>query len=162
MHKHAMKRVPLRLKTLLHNTPCELHHGCIGLLQCKRVDAGSAGGNMGMSFWMLLLGRGASGSWWRRARDARVMKPCCAQVAMGSMPLYAALPAVTEAVVEAGWTRVYSRIADVGAPRYLAYFAVYMACVELGVYWMHRGLHDVRLGYRRARGGPLAPQCWRL
>jgi len=109
MHKHAMKRVPLRLKTLLHNTPCELHHGCIGLLQCKRVDAGSAGGNMGMSFWMLLLGRGASGSWWRRARDARVMKPCCAQVAMGSMPLYAALPAVTEAVVEAGWTRVYSR-----------------------------------------------------
>jgi len=76
---------------------------------------------------------------------------------MGSMPLYAALPAVTEAVVEAGWTRVYSRIADVGAPRYLAYFAAYMACVELGVYWMHRGLHDVRLGYRRARGVPSAP-----
>lgn len=67
---------------------------------------------------------------------------------MGSMPLYAALPAVTEAVVEAGWTRVYSRIADVGVPRYLAYFAAYMACVELGVYWMHRGLHDVKLGYR--------------
>ena len=69
---------------------------------------------------------------------------------MGSMPLYAALPALTEAVVEAGWTRVYSRIADVGLPRYLAYFAAYMACVEFFVYWMHRGLHDVKLGYRRA------------
>lgn len=73
---------------------------------------------------------------------------------MGSMPLYAALPAVTEAVVEAGWTRVYSRIVDVGAPRYLAYFALYMASVEFFVYWMHRGLHDVKLGYRRA---PVAP-----
>ncbi|KAK9836967.1 hypothetical protein WJX81_003085 [Elliptochloris bilobata] len=70
------------------------------------------------------------------------------KVAMGSMPLYAALPSLTEAVVEAGWTRVYSRVADVGAPRYLAYFVAYMACVEFFVYWMHRGLHDVKLGYR--------------
>ena len=66
------------------------------------------------------------------------------------MPLYAALPALTEAVVEAGWTRVYARIGDVGVPRYLAYFAAYMACVEFFVYWMHRGLHDVKLGYRCA------------
>lgn len=75
------------------------------------------------------------------------------------MPLYAALPALTEAVVEAGWTRVYSRIADVGLPRYLAYFAAYMACVEFFVYWMHRGLHDVKLGYRCASstGAPPAP-----
>lgn len=69
---------------------------------------------------------------------------------MGSMPLYAGLPALTEAVVEAGWSRVYSRVADVGVPRYLAYFAAYMACVEFFVYWMHRGLHDVKLGYRCA------------
>ncbi len=82
------------------------------------------------------------------------------QVAMGSMPLYAALPAVTEAVVEAGWTRVYSRIADVGAPRYLAYFALYMASVEFFVYWMHRGLHDVKLGYRRAPAAqPFPPKA---
>ena len=73
---------------------------------------------------------------------------------MGSMPLYAALPALTEAVVEAGWTRAYARIADVGLPRYLAYFGAYMACVEFFVYWMHRGLHDVKLGYRR---GPASP-----
>lgn len=37
-----------------------------------------------------------------------------AQVAAGSMPLYAGLPALLEAAVEAGWTRAYSRVGDVG------------------------------------------------
>ena len=64
------------------------------------------------------------------------------------MPLYAALPALTEAVVERGWTRVYSRIGDVGLGWYLGYFVLYMASVECFVYWMHRGLHDVKIGYR--------------
>ena len=70
------------------------------------------------------------------------------QVATASMPLYATLPALTEAVVERGWTRVYSRIGDVGMGWYLGYFVLYMASVEFFVYWMHRGLHDVRIGYR--------------
>ena len=70
------------------------------------------------------------------------------QVAMGSMPGYAVLPAVTEAVVELGWTRAYARIDDVGLLRHIASFAVYMACVEFGVYWMHRLLHDIRPGYK--------------
>ena len=69
---------------------------------------------------------------------------------MGSMPLYAVLPALTEAVVERGWTRAYSRVSDVGLARYLCYFALYMTSVEFFVYWMHRGLHDVKLGYRCA------------
>jgi hypothetical protein len=73
-----------------------------------------------------------------------------AQVAMGSMPLYAMLPALTEAVVEKGWTRVYSRIDDVGLTWYLVYFVLYMTSVEFFVYWMHRSLHDVKLGYRCA------------
>ena len=64
------------------------------------------------------------------------------------MPLYAMLPAATEWVAEQGWTRAYTRIADAGVGYYLAYFVVYMTCVEFGVYWMHRGLHDVRIGYR--------------
>ena len=71
------------------------------------------------------------------------------------MPLYAVLPALTEAAVEAGWTRAYSRIGDVGLARYLAYFGLYMTSVEFFVYWMHRGLHDVKLGYRRA-----SCSCW--
>ncbi|BDA50276.1 probable lathosterol oxidase at C-terminar half [Coccomyxa sp. Obi] len=70
------------------------------------------------------------------------------KVAMGSMPLYAMLPALTEAVVERGWTRVYTRIDDVGIAWYLVYFVLYMTSVEFFVYWMHRGLHDVKLGYR--------------
>ncbi len=64
------------------------------------------------------------------------------------MPLYATLPALTEAVVERGWTRAYSRVGDVGLGWYLSYFVLYMASVEFFVYWMHRGLHDVKIGYR--------------
>ena len=71
------------------------------------------------------------------------------------MPLYATLPALLEAAVERGWTRAYSRVGDVGVGRYCAYFALYMTSVEFFVYWMHRGLHDVRLGYRCARRAPL-------
>lgn len=51
-------------------------------------------------------------------------------------------------MVEHGYTRAYSRISDVGLARYFAYFALYMVSVEFFVYWQHRGLHDVKLGYR--------------
>jgi Delta7-sterol 5-desaturase len=73
-----------------------------------------------------------------------------AQVSFWAIPGYSVLPTVTEAVIEAGWTRAYARVADVGLPRYLLYFWVYMACVEFGVYWMHRLLHDIRAGYKCA------------
>lgn len=70
------------------------------------------------------------------------------QVAVLSIPLYAVLPALTEWVVENGYTRTYSRISDVGVLRYWAFFALYMVSVEFCVYWQHRGLHDITLGYR--------------
>lgn len=70
------------------------------------------------------------------------------QVSFWSMPLYSVLPAVTEYAVEQGWTRAYTRISDVGLGWYLAYFVMYMTCVEFFVYWMHRGLHDVKIGYK--------------
>jgi len=71
------------------------------------------------------------------------------RVAMAALPLYAALPAVVEAAAEAGLTRAYTRIGpDAGGLLpYWALFAAYMACVEWGVYWAHRGLHDWRAGY---------------
>ncbi len=56
-----------------------------------------------------------------------------------------------------GWTKAYSRISDVGIGAYLAYFALYMALVELGIYWMHRLLHDIRPGYRQATPPGLLP-----
>ena len=52
-----------------------------------------------------------------------------------------------------------------GIGAYLAYFALYMALVEFGIYWMHRLLHDIRPGYRRVdSAGPRArlpprPRC---
>lgn len=70
------------------------------------------------------------------------------KIALMAMPLYAALPALTEAVVEKGWTLSYARIADVGVGRYLLYFAFYMASVEFFVYWQHRLLHDIKAGYK--------------
>ena len=81
-------------------------------------------------------------------RYLRPPRSCLMQVASGSIPLYAVLPAVTEWVVESGYTRAYSRISDVGLGRYWAYFALYIVSIEFFVYWMHRGLHDVKTGYR--------------
>ena len=47
-----------------------------------------------------------------------------------------------------GWTRVFTRVTDVGLGAYLGYFLLYMTSVEFGVYWMHRLLHDIRPGYK--------------
>ena len=72
------------------------------------------------------------------------------QVSFLSIPVYSMLPAAQEWVIERGWTRAYSRVASVGLARHIAYFVAFMACVEFGVYWMHRLLHDIRVGYRCA------------
>lgn len=69
-------------------------------------------------------------------------------VAFWAMPLYALLPAATEAMCERGWTLAYARFSDVGLARYLLYFALYMTSVEFFVYWQHRLLHDIKPGYR--------------
>ena len=68
-------------------------------------------------------------------------------VSLQAMPMYTALPAVCEAIVESGNTLVFPRVDDVGVPAYVAFFWLYMTSVEFGVYWMHRSLHDVKLGY---------------
>lgn len=71
------------------------------------------------------------------------------RVASAAMPLYAVLPSLVEAAAERGWTAAVSRVADLGGGAgYFASFAAYMAFVEFGVYWMHRGLHDFKPGYR--------------
>ncbi len=70
------------------------------------------------------------------------------QVSCLSIPLYSVLPALTEYAAEQGWTMAYPRVDNVGLPMYAVYFVLYMASVEFGVYWMHRGLHEVKLGYK--------------
>lgn len=81
-------------------------------------------------------------------RAAQACWPLQSQVAFYAIPSYSLLPAVSEFVVERGWTRVYSRVGDVGLPAYVGYFFLYMALVEFGVYWMHRLLHDIKAGYK--------------
>eukprot|EP00192_Tetraselmis_astigmatica_P011139 CAMPEP_0117655166 /NCGR_PEP_ID=MMETSP0804-20121206/4135_1 /TAXON_ID=1074897 /ORGANISM="Tetraselmis astigmatica, Strain CCMP880" /LENGTH=349 /DNA_ID=CAMNT_0005461501 /DNA_START=282 /DNA_END=1331 /DNA_ORIENTATION=+ len=63
------------------------------------------------------------------------------QVSMVALPLYSMLPAFSEWMVEQGWTKAYPRVGEYGVAVFAAQFIVYIAGVELGVYWMHRTLH---------------------
>lgn len=70
------------------------------------------------------------------------------KVAMYAMPIYAMLPAITEYMIEQGWTLAYPHVSDVGLGKYCLYFIGYMTSVEFFVYWQHRLLHDIRIGYK--------------
>jgi lathosterol oxidase len=69
-------------------------------------------------------------------------------VSVLAIPLYSLLPTLTEWMAEKGWTLVYPRVDNVGLPMYVAYFALYITSVEFGVYWMHRGLHEIKWAYK--------------
>lgn len=69
-------------------------------------------------------------------------------VASKAMPLYCALPTLSEYMVENGWTQCYVNISEVGWPMYLVYLALYLIFVEFGIYWMHRELHDIKPLYK--------------
>lgn len=69
-------------------------------------------------------------------------------VAMKAMPWYCALPAVSEYMVESGWTKCISTIAEIGWPMYIVYLACYLVLCEFGIYWMHRVLHDIKPLYK--------------
>lgn len=69
------------------------------------------------------------------------------KVALGALPFYSMLPALCEHIVERGWTLAYVRMDEYGWPMYFVFFLAYMAFVEFGVYWNHRLLHDLRIGY---------------
>ena len=55
---------------------------------------------------------------------------------------------MTDFIVERGYTLAYPRVDDVGLLMYVVYFFAYMALVEIGVYWMHRLLHDIKPLYQ--------------
>jgi hypothetical protein len=80
-------------------------------------------------------------------------------VASWSLPWYSLLPALTEEIIERGWTLSYSSISDVGVPQFVGLFVLYIAFVEFGVYWMHRGLHDIPAGYKCVPQSYLQPIC---
>ncbi|KAL6498145.1 hypothetical protein OROGR_028542 [Orobanche gracilis] len=69
-------------------------------------------------------------------------------VAMKAMPLYSALPSISEYMIEHGWTKCFPRISDVGWGAYIVYLVIYLVFVEFGIYWMHRELHDIKPLYK--------------
>eukprot|EP00238_Polyblepharides_amylifera_P004746 CAMPEP_0196586820 /NCGR_PEP_ID=MMETSP1081-20130531/55700_1 /TAXON_ID=36882 /ORGANISM="Pyramimonas amylifera, Strain CCMP720" /LENGTH=325 /DNA_ID=CAMNT_0041908825 /DNA_START=106 /DNA_END=1083 /DNA_ORIENTATION=+ len=70
------------------------------------------------------------------------------KVSCSAIPLYTLLPPLSEWMIKQGWTLVYGRVASQGWGVYGVYFLLYMASVEFGVYWMHRKLHELKLGYK--------------
>jgi lathosterol oxidase len=69
-------------------------------------------------------------------------------VASKAIPFYAALPALSEYMTESGWTLCFFHISDIGWPMYLVYLALYLTFLEFGIYWVHRGLHDIKPLYK--------------
>jgi lathosterol oxidase len=63
--------------------------------------------------------------------------------------LYAALPVFADWLVENRFTRCYFYIEEIGGWGYYALsMVVYMCLVEVGVYWMHRELHEQKILYK--------------
>mmetsp|Transcript_10562 Transcript_10562/g.17061 ORF Transcript_10562/g.17061 Transcript_10562/m.17061 type:complete len:319 (-) Transcript_10562:240-1196(-) len=71
------------------------------------------------------------------------------RMACVAVPAYATLPVASQLFIEGGYTRVYYSLADVGGlGGYLFFTAVYIAFVEIGIYWMHRVLHTNKFLYK--------------
>jgi hypothetical protein len=66
-----------------------------------------------------------------------------------SLPIYAALPILSEFFIESKLTRVYFYVDEVGGTgMYFAYLILYIVMVEIGIYWMHRTLHTNKWMFR--------------
>jgi lathosterol oxidase len=74
-------------------------------------------------------------------------------LANSSLLVYAALPVFSEFLIESKLTHCYFYISDVGGwPFYFLYFFIYLAFVEVGIYWMHRTLHENKFLYKYVHG----------
>lgn len=71
------------------------------------------------------------------------------KLSQASMTVYTMLPVLDEYLVESGVTKVYFTVADIGGwPAHIATMILYFACVEIGIYWMHRTLHTNKTLYK--------------
>jgi lathosterol oxidase len=71
------------------------------------------------------------------------------QLSQASLTIYTMLPVLDEFLVESGWTKVYHTIEEIGGwPSHIATMLLYFACVEVGIYWMHRTLHTNKFLYK--------------
>jgi lathosterol oxidase len=70
-------------------------------------------------------------------------------LAQSSIFMYAALPVLSEFLIESGFTKTYFFIEEIGGwGWYFFYLALYLTCVEIGIYWMHRTLHTNKFLYK--------------
>ena len=73
------------------------------------------------------------------------------QVAMAqtSMIFYVMLPVIDEFLIEKGFTASYNTVQEIGGWAWYAfYFVLYIAMVEIGIYWVHRTLHTNKWLYK--------------
>lgn len=69
-------------------------------------------------------------------------------LAQMSIFMYAGLPVLAEWFIENNMTLCYFNIEDIGGwIPYLSWTLVYLTVVEIGVYWMHRTLHENKTLY---------------
>jgi lathosterol oxidase len=74
-------------------------------------------------------------------------------VAQTSLFIYAALPILSEFLIENKLTKVYFYVDQVGGYGwYFAYLLCYITCVEIGIYWVHRTLHENKFLYKWVHG----------
>mmetsp|Transcript_23808 Transcript_23808/g.36215 ORF Transcript_23808/g.36215 Transcript_23808/m.36215 type:complete len:389 (+) Transcript_23808:123-1289(+) len=84
-----------------------------------------------------------------RPRPSRAIIMDQIKQAQASLFVYVLLPAVSEFVIEEGYTKCYYTLEEVGGLfPYFFYTVVYFALVEIGIYWMHRTLHTNKFLYK--------------
>lgn len=74
-------------------------------------------------------------------------------LSQASLFIYAALPVLSEFLIENNFTKAYFYVDEIGGwSNFAVYFILYVALVELGVYWMHRSLHTNKFLYKYIHG----------
>lgn len=76
------------------------------------------------------------------------------KLAQASLIVYAALPIFSEFLIESNYTKVYFYINELnnGWVDYFLYLFLYIAAVEVGIYWMHRTLHTNKFLFTYVHG----------
>jgi len=70
-------------------------------------------------------------------------------LAQASLLVYAALPVLSEYLIESKMTKGYFYIDEIGGwGMYFLHLALYITLVEIGIYWMHRTLHTNKTLYK--------------
>mmetsp|Transcript_9625 Transcript_9625/g.22589 ORF Transcript_9625/g.22589 Transcript_9625/m.22589 type:complete len:366 (+) Transcript_9625:63-1160(+) len=71
------------------------------------------------------------------------------KLSQASLFIYTMLPVLDEYLVEGGYTKAYFTVDEIGGwVPHLATMIFYFACVEIGIYWMHRTLHTNKTLYK--------------